>query len=269
LVLAIDGYRPETSPLVNINLQGDLKAGYIIDLSDVDRSSPDILEGEVMRLVGSNCCTTGSASSLSSRAFMLCTNPLHKAEGSMRLGYARVSTTEQDLSGQIEALRTAGCERVYSEKKTGATGDRAALQRMLKEAQPGDVIVVTRLDRLARSTRNLLNILDQLSKDEIGFQSLRETAIDTTTPHGRLTISILASIAEFERELIQDRIREGRKRAVAAGTKFGPKFKLDSFQRREALARLEAGESQRAIARTYGVDPATISRLQRPRPETT
>jgi len=97
----------------------------------------------------------------------------------MRLGYARVSTTEQDLSGQTEALRTAGCDRVYSEKKTGAARDRAALQRMLKEAQPGDVIVVTRLDRLARSTRNLLNILDQLSKDEVGFQSLRETAIES------------------------------------------------------------------------------------------
>ena len=187
----------------------------------------------------------------------------------MRLGSARVSTIEQDLSGQIEALKAAGCERVYSEKKSGRPGERAALQRMLKEVQPGDVVVVTRLDRLARSTRNLLNILDQLSKDEVGFQSLRETAIDTTTPHGRLTISILASIAEFERELIQDRIREGRKRAVSAGVKFGPKFKLDSFQRRKALARLEAGESQSAIARTYGVDPATISRLQRPRPDVT
>src|SRR5262245_27704019 len=184
----------------------------------------------------------------------------------MRLGYARVSTNEQDLSGQLEALKAAGCERVYSEKKTGANGDRAALQRMLKEVQPGDVVVVTRLDRLARSTRDLLNILDRLGKDEVGFQSLRETAIDTTTPHGRLPISILASIAEFERELISDRIRDGRERATAAGVKFGPKFKLDSYQRREALARLEAGESQAAVARTYGVDPATICRLQRPRP---
>jgi DNA invertase Pin-like site-specific DNA recombinase len=184
----------------------------------------------------------------------------------MRLGYARVSTNEQDLSGQLQALKAAGCERVYSEKKTGANGDRAALQRMLKEVQPGDVVVVTRLDRLARSTRDLLNILDRLGKDEVGFQSLRETAIDTTTPHGRLTISILASIAEFERELISDRIRDGRERAATAGVKFGPKFKLDSYQRREALARLEAGESQAAVARTYGVDPATICRLQRPRP---
>src|SRR5262245_3295990 len=181
----------------------------------------------------------------------------------MRLGYARVSTNEQDLRGQLEALKAAGCERVYSEKKTGANGDRAALQRMLKELQPGDVVVVTRLDRLARSVRDLLNILEHLGQDQVGFQSLRETAIDTTTPHGRLTINILASIAEFERELIQDRAREGRKRAVNNGVKFGPKFKLDSFQRREALARLEAGESASLVARTYGVDRTTIARMQR------
>jgi DNA invertase Pin-like site-specific DNA recombinase len=181
----------------------------------------------------------------------------------MKLGYARVSTTEQDLAVQMEALQAAGCEKTYSEKKSGANGDRIALQRMLREVQPGDVIVVTRLDRLARSTRDLLNILDRLNQDQVGFRSLRETAIDTTTPHGRLTISILAAIAEFERELTQARTREGRKRAVAAGVKFGPKFKLDSFQKREALARLQAGESLSLVARTYGVDPSTIWRLQR------
>jgi DNA invertase Pin-like site-specific DNA recombinase len=115
---------------------------------------------------------------------------------------------------------------------------------------------------MARSTRGLLNVLDQLGKDGVGFQSLRESAIDTTTPHGRLTISILACIAEFERELIQARVSEGRKRAVASGVKFGPKFKLNGFQRQEALARLDAGETLSAVARTYGVDPATICRLK-------
>jgi DNA invertase Pin-like site-specific DNA recombinase len=183
----------------------------------------------------------------------------------MRRGYARVSTTEQDLGGQLEQLKAAGCVKVYSEKKTGANGDRAALQRMLKDAEPGDVVVVTRLDRLARSTRDLLNVLDHLGKDGVGFQSLRESAIDTTTAHGRLTISILACIAEFERELIQARVSEGRKRAVASGVKFGPKFKLNGFQRQEALARLDAGETLSAVARTYGVDPATICRLKAPR----
>jgi hypothetical protein len=106
-----------------------------------------------------------------------------------------------------------------------------------------------RLDRLARSTRDLLNLLDRLVK------SLRETSVDTTSPQGRLVVNILASISEFERELIHARMTEGRKRAVANGVKFGPKFKLNSFQRQEALARLAAGESQSVIAKTYGVDP--------------
>ena len=181
----------------------------------------------------------------------------------MRVGYARVSTGEQDLSGQLEALKAAGCQRVYSEKKSGGDDNRAALQRMLKELQPGDVVVVTRLDRLARSTRGLLNILDRFGQDEVGFQSLREKVIDTTTPHGRLTISILAAIAEFERELIQARAAEGRKRALKNGVAFGRPLKLDFFQRREAIKRLEAGDSQSLIARTYGVDRSTISRLQK------
>jgi DNA invertase Pin-like site-specific DNA recombinase len=133
----------------------------------------------------------------------------------------------------------------------------------MKEASPGDTVAVTRLDRLARSTRDLLNVLDQLGKADVGFKSLRETAIDTTSASGRLTISILAAIAEFERELITARMTEGRKRAVVKGVKFGPKFKLNHFQRQEALARLDAGDSQAEVARTYGVDRATISRLQR------
>jgi DNA invertase Pin-like site-specific DNA recombinase len=181
----------------------------------------------------------------------------------MKIGYGRVSTAEQGLGGQLEALRAAGCQRIYSEKQSGKNDNRAALQRMLKELQPGDVVVVTRLDRLARSTRDLLNLLDRFGQDEVGFQSLRETAIDTTTPSGRLTISILAAIAEFERELIQARISEGRKRAVKNGVKFGRPHKLDAFQKREALKRIAAGESQSLIARTYGVDRATINRLQR------
>ena len=92
---------------------------------------------------------------------------------------------------------------------------------------------------------------------------MRETSIDTTTPQGRLVISVLAAISEFERELITARMSEGRRRAVAKGVKFGPKFKLNRFQRQEALARIAAGESQADIARTYGVDRATISRLQK------
>jgi DNA invertase Pin-like site-specific DNA recombinase len=181
----------------------------------------------------------------------------------MKIGYARVSTSEQDLRGQLVALREAGCERIYSEKRSGANDDRAALKRMLKEVQAGDVVVVVRLDRLARSVRDLLNILERFSQDDVGFVSLREKHIDTTSAGGRLVLNIMASIAEFERELIQSRMTEGRKRAVKNGVKFGRPHKLDAFQKREALARLEAGESQSLIARTYGVDRATISRLAR------
>jgi DNA invertase Pin-like site-specific DNA recombinase len=181
----------------------------------------------------------------------------------MKIGYARVSTSEQDLSGQLAALKDAGCARIYSEKKSGANGDRAALKRMLKEVGPGDVVVVTRLDRLARSVRDLLNILERFGQDDVGFQSLREKHIDTTSAGGRLVLNIMASIAEFERELIASRMAEGRKRAVDNGVQFGRPQKLDSFQKREALKRLAAGESQSLIARTYGVDRATISRLQK------
>jgi DNA invertase Pin-like site-specific DNA recombinase len=137
------------------------------------------------------------------------------------------------------------------------------LGKLLKEASPGDTVVVTRLDRLARSTRDLLNLLAQLDRDSIGFKSLRETSVDTTSPQGRLVVNILASISEFERELIHARMVEGRKRARAGGVKFGPKFKLNHYQRQEALARLAKGESQAAVAQTYNVDRATISRLQK------
>jgi DNA invertase Pin-like site-specific DNA recombinase len=181
----------------------------------------------------------------------------------MLLGYARVSTDAQGLEGQLEGLRAAGCKQIYSEKRSGADSERKALAKLLKEAGPGDTVVVTRLDRLARSTRDLLNTLDRLSKADVGFKSLRETSVDTTSPQGRLVVNILASISEFERELITSRMAEGRRRAKAGGVKFGPKFKLSPFQRREALARLEAGESQSVVARTYDVDRATISRLQR------
>ena len=126
----------------------------------------------------------------------------------MKVGYARVSTTEQDLSAQLAALKKAGCERVYSEKRSGANGNRDALQRMLKELRAGNIVVVTRLDRLARSVRDLLNILERFGQDDIGFVSLREKHIDTTSAGGRLVLNIMASIAEFERELIAARMAE-------------------------------------------------------------
>jgi DNA invertase Pin-like site-specific DNA recombinase len=125
------------------------------------------------------------------------------------------------------------------------------------------VLLVTRLDRLARSTRDLLNVLDAVAKRGAGFRSLKDAWADTTTPHGRLMLTVLGGLAEFERELIRERTGEGRKRAQARGVKFGRPRKLNHHQREEALARLATGDETLAdIARTFAVDPSTISRLQ-------
>jgi DNA invertase Pin-like site-specific DNA recombinase len=180
----------------------------------------------------------------------------------MIIGYARVSTREQDLSGQLAELRAAGCVKVYSEKASGARGDRAELRKLVGRLMPCDVLVVTRLDRLARSTRDLLNVLDSVKQVGAGFRSLKDSWADTTTPHGTLMLTILGGLAEFERTLIQARTGEGRERAKARGVKFGRPQKLNAHQRREAIARLNAGEAIAEIARTFGIDRATVYRLQ-------
>jgi DNA invertase Pin-like site-specific DNA recombinase len=144
---------------------------------------------------------------------------------------------------------------------SGAQTDRAKLAKLLKRLDTGDVPIVTRLDKLARSTRDLLNILDTVAKAGAGFRSLADTWADTTTPHGRLTLTVLGGLAEFERELIRARTGEGRKRAQARGVNFGRPPELSPHQRREAIERLRKGETQADIARTYGVDTTTIGRL--------
>jgi DNA invertase Pin-like site-specific DNA recombinase len=180
----------------------------------------------------------------------------------MNLGYARVSTREQDLSGQIAELQAVGCAKIYSEKASGARGDRAELALVIKRLQAGDVLVVTRLDRLARSTRDLLNVLEVVKQAGAGFRSLKDAWCDTTTPHGVLMLTILGGLAEFERTLIKARTGEGRERAKGRGVRFGRPLKLSPHQRREALKRLGDGESVVDVARTFGVDRATLYRLQ-------
>jgi DNA invertase Pin-like site-specific DNA recombinase len=179
----------------------------------------------------------------------------------MKIGYARVSTDGQSLDSQVAELKAAGCERVFQEKVSGAKSDRAALRRALASLAPGDVLVVTRLDRLARSTRDLLNTLDTVAQSGAGFRSLRDAWADTTTPHGRLMLTVLGGLAEFERELILARTSEGRARAVARGQKLGRPYGMTPEQRRQALARLNSGESSREIARTFNVSHSTIVRL--------
>ena len=179
----------------------------------------------------------------------------------MIVGYARVSTDGQTLDAQQAALREAGAEQIFSEKISGAVTERKALARAIGALGPGDILLVTRLDRLARSTRDLLNVLDAVAKAGAGFKSMADAWADTTTAHGRLMLTVLGGLAEFERELIRARTDEGRKRAQARGVRFGRKLKLTPHQRQEAQARREAGEALVEIARTYNVSHSTISRL--------
>src|SRR5712672_3124279 len=171
-------------------------------------------------------------------------------------GYARVSTDGQTLSTQLAELKAAKCTKIFREKISGARSDRKQLARLMSLLAKGDVLVVTRLDRLARSTRDLLNLLGTIGEKGAGFKSLKDTWADTTTAHGRLMLTVLGGLAEFERELIRSRTGEGRERAKArGGVVVGRKPKLTHHQRQEAVARREAGESLMDIGRSYAVSP--------------
>jgi DNA invertase Pin-like site-specific DNA recombinase len=146
----------------------------------------------------------------------------------MLVGYARVSTDGQSLTAQVDELKAAGCTEIFQEKVSGAKTDRTQLNRMLGRLHVDDVVVVTRLVRLARSTRDLLNVLGAVADKSAGFRSLRDTWADTTTPHGRLMLTVLGGLAEFERELIRSRTSEGRQRAKARGVVMGPQAEIDS-----------------------------------------
>ncbi|HVA39482.1 MAG TPA: recombinase family protein [Candidatus Binataceae bacterium] len=180
----------------------------------------------------------------------------------MKYGYARVSTDGQSVDAQVRQLTKAGCAKVFRETASGAKTDRAQLRRALDQLAAGDVLMVTRLDRLARSTRDLLNTLATITERKAGFRSLSDAWADTTTAHGRLMLTVLGGLAEFERELIRARTGEGRARAVARGVRLGRKPKLTPHQQKEALARRERGEETLAeIGRSYSVSGWTISRL--------
>jgi DNA invertase Pin-like site-specific DNA recombinase len=179
----------------------------------------------------------------------------------MRYGYARVSTDGQSVDAQVRQLTKAGCKKVFREVASGAKTDRAQLRRLLDVLDADDVLTVTRLDRLARSTRDLLNTLAAITGKKAGFKSLGDTWADTTTSHGRLMLTVLGGLAEFERDLIRARTGEGRARAVARGQKMGRPFKLTDHQKREAIKRRNQGETLADIGRSYNVSAATISRL--------
>lgn len=177
-------------------------------------------------------------------------------------GYARVSTDGQELDAQRDQLREAGVlvKHLYAEKVSGAKADRPALAKVLKALGEGDVLVFTKMDRLARSTRDLLNILEEISKTGAKFRCLDNPMLDTTTPHGALIVQVLGAVAEFERKLIVGRTSEGRQRAMANGVKFGRQRSLTKHQEQEVIRRRDNGETLKQIAMSYNVSHLTIWR---------
>jgi len=177
-------------------------------------------------------------------------------------GYARVSTVGQTLEVQKAQLAAAGATKVFAEKASAKeAAKRPELERLLDRLEAGDVLVVSKLDRLARSTRDLLNIVHRIDNAGAKFRSLQDAAFDTTTPTGKLMLHVLAGIAEFERALILERTNEGRARAKAEGKEFGRKPKLTAHQQREIVKRLAAGETTRDLGASYRVDQSTIVRI--------
>jgi DNA invertase Pin-like site-specific DNA recombinase len=182
----------------------------------------------------------------------------------MKYGYARVSPggKSESVDAQARELTKAGCKKVFRDiHVSGAKTDRAQLRRVIEALEPGDAPMVTRLDRLARSTRDLLNTLAAIADRKAGFRSLGDAWADTTTSHGRLMLTVLGGLAEFERDLIRARTAEGRERAKARGVRLGRRPKLTPHQQQEARRRRESGEPIRDIARSYNVHNSTIARL--------
>ena len=181
---------------------------------------------------------------------------------SRRLGYARVSTVGQTLDAQLEQLKADGCTRIYREKASGARPDRRQLLRLLAGTQDGDVVTVTRIDRLARSTFDLFAIVKCIVDAGGQFRSLAEPWADTATSTGRLMIAVLGGLADVERDLIRTRTAEGRSRAKARGQHMGRPPKLTPQQQDEARKRRAEGATLKELARSYNVAAATISRLR-------
>jgi DNA invertase Pin-like site-specific DNA recombinase len=179
-----------------------------------------------------------------------------------RLGYARVSTYGQTLDAQLEQLKAEGCAKIYREKASGAQADRRELLQMLKDLAAGDVVTVTRIDRLARSTFDLFAIVKQIVDAGGQFRSLAEPWADTATSTGRLMIAVLGGLADVERDLIRTRTAEGRSRAKARGQHMGRKSKLTPKQQAEARQRRAEGATLKELAQSYNVGIATISRLK-------
>ena len=179
----------------------------------------------------------------------------------MLIGYARVSTVEQDTAAQVTALKTAGCESIFREKASGGRWDRPELHRILDQLRKGDVLVVWKLDRLSRSLRDVLMIMERLAEAKAGFRSLTE-AIDTTTPAGRMMMQMVGAFAEFERAMLKERTKAGLDMARRDGRIGGRRPKLSSQQQAEIIKMVSKGNKTGAdAARLFKIHPATVSRL--------
>lgn len=178
------------------------------------------------------------------------------------VGYARVSTSGQTLAAQLEQLTAAGCAPIFRETASGAKADRQQLWKMLRDLQPGDVVTVTRIDRLARSMFDLFKIVQEIADKGAHFRSLAEPMVDTKTSTGRMILAVLGGMADIERDLIKTRTAEGRARAKERGKSLGRPRKLTLDQQREARERMSNGEPLTDIARSYNVSHTTIMRLR-------
>jgi DNA invertase Pin-like site-specific DNA recombinase len=179
----------------------------------------------------------------------------------MLIGYARVSTQDQDAAAQIAALKTFGCELIFQEKSSGGRWDRPELHRLLEQLRKGDVLVVWKLDRLSRSLKDVLNLMDKIALSGAGFRSLTET-IDTTSPGGRMMMQIIGTFAEFERAMLRERTRNGLDAARKQGRIGGRRPKLKMQQQKEIVRLVNSGQKTAAdAARLFNVHPATVSRL--------
>jgi DNA invertase Pin-like site-specific DNA recombinase len=185
-----------------------------------------------------------------------------KTASPCRLGYARVSTFGQTLDVQLDQLRAEGCAKIYREKASGARPDRRQLLRMLDNLRPGDIVTVTRIDRLARSTFDLFAIVKRIVDAGAQFCSLAEPWADTDTSTGRLMLAVLGGLADVERDLIRTRTAEGRSRAMGRGKHMGRPSKLSAEQQAEARVRRAEGATLNELAHSYGVSRSTIARLR-------
>ncbi len=177
----------------------------------------------------------------------------------MKIGYARVSTVDQNPNAQRDALKVVGCEKIVTEKVSGASVKRPKLEKLLRSLNAGDVLAVWRLDRVGRSLPHLLDVVADLKAREVGFQSLNET-IDTTTANGELIFHLFASMAQFERSLIVERTQAGLVAAKKRGARLGRPPTLKTAQVNHARMLIESGERPSAVAGTLGVDRSTLYR---------